>query len=440
MSIHPDDGFPSDYADHDSDDMFPNRFYAEGSLRGYDAWKTSSPYDADEPEPDSVCEGNPAITPESKIMSTEQAEATSTTNTTALATREPKALAVGELVEMAHAGTAKALETVRRPRVGGLTEAQLALRRTGIGGSEVGALLGLSPWARPIDVWRAKVEGHELEETLPMKRGRLLEPSIAAWYAEDMGAELHEVGTLRHPSSSVLLATPDRIACFSTGEQRVLEIKSPGYRMAEEWGEAGTDRVPKYYLVQVAAEMGCAGLERADLAALIGGEDFRIYNLKRNLDLEAMIIEAAERFHRDFVVTRKPPPPDASDTYSEWLASRYPSVPDAERVLPATPDAGRWAVELFAARLAKEEAEEKETLARQHLEAAIGPAYGIEGAGWRIIWAESKGKPSTNWEALCAEAGISKALVEKHTKAAPHRMFRPTLKKPAASKAKKVSP
>lgn len=315
----------------------------------------------------------------------------------------------------------------RRP--GGLTEAQLALRRTGISGSEVGAVLNLSPWSKPIDVWAAKVEGRELEETEPMRRGRILEPAVAAWYAEDTGAELRECGTIRHPSSSVLMATPDRIARFAGGEERVVELKTAGFRMADRWGESGTDQVPSFYLLQTAAEMACAQLDRADLAVLIAGDDFRIYPLTRDPELEAMIIEACERFHRDYVLTRKPPPPDASDSYSEWLHARYSYA--GETLLQADTEAEKWAQALFQARADKEDSETREKLARQHLENAIGSSYGMQGAGWKITWGETKGKPSINWEAIAKEAQIAPSLIAQHTKRQGYRQFRPTLDKAA---------
>lgn len=314
-------------------------------------------------------------------------------------------------------------------RRSGLSEEQKALRLTGIGASEVAAVLGISPWARPIDVYRAKVEGRELDETLPMKRGRILESAIADWYAEDTGATLRPGVTTRHPRCSVLLATPDRFALHRNGEERGLECKAPGVHMASAWGESGSDQVPIYYVAQVETQMACCNLQDADVAALLGGEDFRTYHLRRDAELEALIIDAAERFWTDHVLPRRPPAPDASEPYSEWLHTRYPEVSAKAPILKADPEDQQWATQLFDARARKAAAEEDEKLARQHLEARIGSAYGMEGQTWKILWSDSKGRASTNWEAVAAEAGLSRALIEKHTKRTPHRVFKPTLKK-----------
>lgn len=317
-------------------------------------------------------------------------------------------------------------------RPSGLTAEQKALRLTGIGASETAAILGISPWARPIDVYRAKVEGLELEETVAMKRGRLLEDGIAQWYAEDTGATLRPGVTTRHPTCKVLLATPDRFALHRNGEDKGLECKAPGIHMASAWGESGSDQVPPYYVTQVETQMACCNLQDADVAALLGGEDFRVYHLRRDAELEAMIIEWAEKFWRDFIINKTPPPPDASEPYTEWLHKRYPEVSARAPILWADADAHQWAAQLFDARKRKDAAEKDEQLARQHLEARIGSGYGIEGETWKILWAESKGRETTNWEAVVAEAGIPRALIAKYTKRTPHRVFKPTIKKAGA--------
>ena len=45
-----------------------------------------------------------------------------------------------------------------------LTKEQKLLRRTGIGGSDAAAILGLSPWATPLDIYNEKVSAEEIAE------------------------------------------------------------------------------------------------------------------------------------------------------------------------------------------------------------------------------------------------------------------------------------
>lgn len=303
-----------------------------------------------------------------------------------------------------------------------LTDEQKRLRRTGIGSSEIAAVAGISPYAKPIDVWRSKVEGLEIEETEPMRRGRLLEPALANWYAETTGAALREIGTVRHKRSDIALATPDRIATLD-GAERVLEIKTASFRLAENWGDTGTDDVPSHYLLQAQWEMACADLPSADLAVLIGGDDFRVYHLIRDLELEAMLLQEAEKFWKDFVTTKRPPPVDASENYGEWLA-RLPRKEEKE--ISAPPEAKGWANILEAARVAKEVAEEKEQEARNHLLALMGDASVMVGDGFKVSYRQTKGRAVTNWQALCASLQVGQDAIERFTERRPYRQFRPT--------------
>lgn len=306
-----------------------------------------------------------------------------------------------------------------------LTEEQQAIRATGIGSSEIGIIAGLSRWGSPIDIWRRKVEGWRPEETAAMRRGHLLEPVIAQLYAEETGAELSEPGTMRHPTSKVALATPDRIATADGREPWVVEIKTASIRMLHEWGETGTDEVPPHYLAQVAWEMACADLDRAEVAVLIAGDDLRIYRLLRDRDLEGHLLEIAERWWRDYVVTRKPPPVDGSDSAAQWIAERYPE--HRAPMLEATPEADAMARALRDARTRREQAERDEKELRQRLEQLIGEAEGLAGAWGRISWRRSKDRLVTDWEQVAREAGATEEIIQRHTAARPgSRVFRPT--------------
>ena len=77
----------------------------------------------------------------------------------------------------------------------GLTDAQRAARRHGLGGSDVAAVLGLDPWRSPLDVYVDKVEGSQRTENAPMQWGNRLEAPIADAYAERTNTLLATVGT-----------------------------------------------------------------------------------------------------------------------------------------------------------------------------------------------------------------------------------------------------
>lgn len=318
-----------------------------------------------------------------------------------------------------------------------LTAEQQAVRATGIGGSEIAAVCGLNPWMRPIDVWERKVgRAPPFEETFNTERGRFLEDGLRRWYREraelrlgrglDVRPCVDEAGrptTLRHEKHSIVVATPDGLVCDArTGDLlRVLELKSPNWRTADEWGEPGTDDVPIYYVTQAIWEMSVTAARVADVAPLIDG-DLLNYVVDYSEPLFGELFERANRFWVDHVLTGTPPPPDGSDSYGEHIARRFPRTNG--NLLIAAPEDDAIAKELQSARAAKDEAERRYNELRQKLELRIGDNDGIAGPDWKVTFREQKGRSSLDQKALAAEAP---ELVARHTKQGKSfRSFRPT--------------
>jgi putative phage-type endonuclease len=318
-------------------------------------------------------------------------------------------------------------------RRSGLTAEQLAKRRQGVGASEISAVCGMSPWATPLDVWRSKAEGLITEETPAMKRGRILERAVADWYEEETGLVLLEGHTLTHKQHPLMLATPDRYVFRERPhDQRpefILQIKTTNFRAADEWGEPGTDEIPLHVILQVQQEMEVTDMPRADVAVLISGDDFRRYTVTRDREIGAMLVNAIAKFWRDYVVTGKPPPIDASESWADYLRDKYPAQ-TSEKQLQADATAERWAGQLFGARQAIAEAEEREREARNALEAWMGEVGRATGENWSITWRKSKDVEKTDWRAIALEAGVPDELIQKHTTFRPGaRAFRPVMKK-----------
>jgi putative phage-type endonuclease len=223
-----------------------------------------------------------------------------------------------------------------------LSKEQLEQRRTGITASEIAVLAGLSRWSSPVAIWEEKM-GVQVprEGNLATELGDLLEEPVAKLYARrHEGLHLVRSRTLRHPVQSLALATPDRIAFESrrdtkawiadpaecAGAVRNVEIKTSSWRMRHEWGEPGTDAVPEYYLLQTQWQMGVVGMKLTDVAVLFDREEFGVYTVPFNEQLWLGLLEIAERFWRDHVVTGQPPPPDATERYKEFLSRAFPTT------------------------------------------------------------------------------------------------------------------
>ena len=213
-----------------------------------------------------------------------------------------------------------------------LTPEQLRERQTGIGGSDASAVLGVNPYCAPIDVYLDKLglalpwDGNEATHW-----GNLLEPVIAAEYSTRTGLETARADrVLRHPQHRWMLGNPDRVI---VGAAKGVEIKTVGVRSLHRWGD-GPEDCPEEYIVQCAWYMAVCGCEEWDLVALLAGQRLAIYTIRRDLELEALMIDAAKRFWFGHVVACIPPEPDGSESFKRYLVSKYPR--DDRPIRPAT--------------------------------------------------------------------------------------------------------
>jgi len=189
-----------------------------------------------------------------------------------------------------------------------MTAEQLEQRKLGIGGSDAGAVLGLNPFATPVDVYLDKIgESDPIEENDAMYWGTALEDTIATEYARRTG---HKVARrnkhFEHPDHSFMQANIDR---WIVGQNKILECKTAGQYMSDKWGADGTDEVPESYLIQCTHYMLVLGVDVTDLAVLIGGRDFRTYTIGLDKELADMVIEKESNFWFNHVLKRIPPAP-----------------------------------------------------------------------------------------------------------------------------------
>ena len=145
----------------------------------------------------------------------------------------------------------------------------LKSRATGIGGSDAAAILGLSRWKSPFQVYQEKRgEAAQTPDNASMRWGRYLEPVVRQAYADDTGRAVRlPDGLVRHQQHTFMIANLDGV----TDDGRVVEIKTA--RTSQGWGEPGSDQVPQEYLLQAQHHMAVTGLVVADVAVLIGGSD-----------------------------------------------------------------------------------------------------------------------------------------------------------------------
>jgi len=202
-----------------------------------------------------------------------------------------------------------------------ITKRQLARRTEYIGASEVPAILGLSPWKSPWEVWAQKT-GQLMPRPAgeAAQAGNVLESAIASWAEQRLG-KLDRRGTERRVKGTPILAHIDALV-MSTREP--VEFKTSGIYgpVVGDWGEENTDQVPDYYLVQAQVHMMATAADICHLVALLGGRGFVNYKIMRHDALQETIREKVAEFWDR--VRAKEPPPGAPPLEALKLRKRRP--------------------------------------------------------------------------------------------------------------------
>lgn len=184
-------------------------------------------------------------------------------------------------------------------------------RRFGIGGSDVGAIMGVNPWKTPYDVWLEKT-GREMPADLSdndaVMAGTLFEDAVAKFYEIRESEIVRRCNDTRfHPTMPWLAGNVDRIV---TGKRRILECKTAGM-FAKGWGEPGTDEVPESYLLQVMHYCGIWGYNVGDLAVVIGGQRYVKYVIPFDQELFDGVSQHLTDFWFNHVIADVPPAPQS---------------------------------------------------------------------------------------------------------------------------------
>jgi len=294
-------------------------------------------------------------------------------------------------------------------------------RLEGLGGSDIGAIFGLSPFKSPLDVWLEKTgQVEQSESSLQMRFGTMAEQFVADEYSGFTGLKVQKYNPmLRHPDAPLighvdrLVVPPGEKVASHQGKirtDRLLECKTASAFASNspDWGEAGTDLVPPAYLMQCAAYMALTGCNHADIAVLFGNSDFRVYRLQRDLSLEADIIAEASAWWRRHVIEGVAPDPRTADEarrlWPKHIASKqvFVGVEVAEAI-------GR----LDEVRRVKKSAADEEKAILDEILPVFGDAEEIVCDGTVLAsWKANRDSVLTDWEKIAREALTSKTPEE----------------------------
>lgn len=221
----------------------------------------------------------------------------------------------------------------------------LAVRTKGIGGSDVGAICGVSPFSSARQIYFNKTG--QFEEALKpgaasqerMHFGHLLEPIVADEFKRreliaDKGREgwtLTELGaTVCHKDYPWMRANVDRLILDETGKVvGILECKTTSEYNDEEWASGD---ILLSYVYQLNWYMYILDIRWGAFACLVGGNKFYSYEVYRNDELlQETILPAVKSFWYDNVLALKEPELQAVDT--NFANDKYSEVEKNSEVM-----------------------------------------------------------------------------------------------------------
>lgn len=204
-------------------------------------------------------------------------------------------------------------------------EEWLSIRHKYIGGSEAGAIVGLNPYESCYSLWTKKTDkAPAFEGNLATKVGTYLEEFVAKLFEEETGKAVRKQNyTLVNDKYPWACANIDRAI---VGENAGLEIKTTSALSTRKFN--GVD-FPAQYYAQCVHYLAVTEKEKWYLAVLIGNNDFRIYELERDEEEIAALMEAEEAFW-ELVQKNTPPAVDGSEPTSEAIKTVWAdSIPDS---------------------------------------------------------------------------------------------------------------
>ena len=144
----------------------------------------------------------------------------------------------------------------------------LRLRKTGIGGSDAGAICGVNPYSSAMKVFKDKTSGEtEEQDNEAVRIGHDLEDYVSQRFTEATGLKVRKSNFMyRSKEHPFMIADVDRLV---VGEDAGLECKTASAYNADKWADGN---IPLHYVMQCCHYMAVTGKRTWYIAAVILGK------------------------------------------------------------------------------------------------------------------------------------------------------------------------
>lgn len=202
-------------------------------------------------------------------------------------------------------------------------------RSAWIGGSDIAALCGISPFRSALDVWLEKTgKPQDRERTAAEEErlyfGKIIEPVILQALEERYGYSILR-RNFRYVSSRFDWARAEIDAegseTYGHMEDEVnIECKNVNAFARKGWGEEGTDQAPDYYVAQAMWGQWITERDYTIAAAFFGGSSLKLFPINRDSDVIDWLVTEGERFWTRNVLADIPPAPRTKEDAARMLA------------------------------------------------------------------------------------------------------------------------
>jgi len=177
-----------------------------------------------------------------------------------------------------------------------------------IGGSDIAAIVGVSRYKTPLQLWAEKKGILKRETTEAMELGTELEGFVAKKFEKVTGLVVRrDRKEFKHKEYPYLVGHIDRRI---VGQNELLECKTTSAWKAKEWVD---DEIPEEYILQVNWYLGLTGMEKGYIACLIGGQKFIWKVIHFDQELYEACVKSAVDFYENYLTKDNPPVAVADD-------------------------------------------------------------------------------------------------------------------------------
>lgn len=279
------------------------------------------------------------------------------------------------------------LPAARRVRVFGDRDAWVEGRRAGLGSSDVAAILGVSPYRSPWDVYIERGLGREpvadARRERYFARGHREEPRILEDYAEETGASVLPLRQVIVEGPAPIAVSPDSFiavdSAWGVGEAKTDRTFAwgPSGVVIERWTAAARELVREDHAAQVYSQLIATGLPFGVLAVRRDMDDLRHYTLLADERLQGRMAERLAEWWDRHVVRREPPDNDGSEACARAKERMFARGAREKRTRPAKAHEVEIARELVRTKVEVQRLQDRERKLRADLADAIGEGYGI---------------------------------------------------------------